>query len=224
MILSLNLVESKIPFVNWGGGGGGGGREAITIVKHVRYLVRIWGELQYFDNKIFHQARASASQIVSAWRLTRYLQQQAFFAKTISKFEYGCIVLLSSTMSIMPKINMIQFVHRNFESIYLRIRISMTDLGLIVLWNYKYKQFSIQKSKKFWNAACPVIHIRYHIFSKIGLFEESKGRWLWGRMFITDRIQRMGKGNVFSLFTPGVYPGLAWGRFPHAGPDGGTSR
>ena len=42
--------------------GGGGGGEVVTIVKHVRHLVRIWGELQHFDNKIFHQARVSASQ------------------------------------------------------------------------------------------------------------------------------------------------------------------
>ena len=46
----------------WWGLGEGGDHHYVT---HVRHLVRIWGELQHFDNKIFHQARATASQIVS---------------------------------------------------------------------------------------------------------------------------------------------------------------
>ena len=47
---------------NQGGGGGGGGWRRRGGANFVRHLVRIWGELQNFDNKIFHQARASTSQ------------------------------------------------------------------------------------------------------------------------------------------------------------------
>ena len=65
LILSLNLLKSKIPFVNRQGEGEG--RPG-----YVRHQVRIWGELQNFDSKIFHQARSSASQIVSVRRLTSW--------------------------------------------------------------------------------------------------------------------------------------------------------
>ena len=63
LILNLNLLKSKILFVTWRG------------ANYVRHLVRIWGELQNFDNNIFHQARASASQIVSMWRLIILVQR-----------------------------------------------------------------------------------------------------------------------------------------------------
>ena len=48
-----------------GEGRGGGAAD------YVRYLVRIWGELQNFDKTIFDQDRASAPLIVSVRRLMK---------------------------------------------------------------------------------------------------------------------------------------------------------
>ena len=76
LILSVNLLKSRIPFVNRGGEWGGGG----GVADYVRHLVRIWGELQNFDNKIFHQAKASASKIVSVRRPKKLCNLQKSYA------------------------------------------------------------------------------------------------------------------------------------------------
>ena len=82
LILSLYLLNPKC-LSQWGGQSGSifqpfdpesksackWGEWRRGVPDYVRHLVRIWGELQHSDNKIFHQARVSKSQIVSMWRL-----------------------------------------------------------------------------------------------------------------------------------------------------------
>ena len=157
LMLSLNLLKSKIPYVSGGGvgvwnqlptfdpesksakihkslckwGGGGGGR-----ADYVRHLVRIWGGLQNFDKefstkpeRVHHSFRAETNKSVSACLRSLHLKHR----RTPARYGLNGSLLWGIYLSVCTRLINVESVCSSilFHVLSIKHRANVTNIALV---------------------------------------------------------------------------------------------